>query len=167
MIAADLIRSGAKMSQREIARQSGISTATVRDVRCRLDRGDDPVPEAQKAHRTPHSLPPSPESRENPHAPSQLIQKRDYDARVSPNTLQRLRNDPALRLNDRGRTLIRGIVMSVSAVEQIDHMAAELPHHCRITVAELATDIGRAWANLADRLNEAIDAVNDDDQTAS
>lgn len=51
-LACRLMRQEPEASLRRIARQAGISPATVADVRRRLLRGDDPVPSRLRRHRT-------------------------------------------------------------------------------------------------------------------
>lgn len=89
-IAADLIRSGNNYSLREISRKAGISTATVRDVRTRLGRGDDPVPEGRKPTRDPHGFPSAPRPGDNRPVPTHVGKQRDIGSRVPPTALHRL-----------------------------------------------------------------------------
>jgi hypothetical protein len=51
MQAAAILRERPEAGLREVARATGLSPATVRDVRTRLDRGDDPVPGRYRLHR--------------------------------------------------------------------------------------------------------------------
>jgi len=51
--AADLIRKDPTKSLREIARAAGVSVGTVRDVRARLDQGQDPVPQGRRTVTPP------------------------------------------------------------------------------------------------------------------
>ena len=116
-------------SLREVARAAGISPATVRDVRARLRRGEDPVPR-----------------RAGPPGPSHAD---DNALFVS------LRNDPSLRFSESGRILLR--LLSAHAIEpsRWEQLGGDVPPHCRGAVAELSRSCARAWQEFADQLDRS------------
>jgi transposase-like protein len=136
--AVELMAENPDASLRRIAREAGISPRTVRDVRDRLNRGDDPI----KARR-PREDPPGPDARPAP----ALVGADGYAA------LEPLRKDPSLRLTERGRLMLRllssAAVLSRHRTDLIHH----LPAHCRQLVAAAARECGAAWLRFADELD--------------
>lgn len=123
---------------REIARAVGISVATVKDVRERLARGDDPVPPGVlTSSRRPASSPTV-----KPTAPR--------DAHVDHlQLLSALGNDPAVRLTDSGRLLLR--LLDPRGVDSTiwEQIATHLPAHCFGVVCRLARARAASWERLA------------------
>jgi ParB-like chromosome segregation protein Spo0J len=113
-------------SLREIARAAGVSVNTARDVRRRIDNGENPVPDKLA------KLPALPEVRGN-------------------DLLQRLRNDPAVRSSERGRALLRLLSTVVVAISACNEFAGVVPNHCSGTIAEIARKNARAWQEVADK----------------
>jgi hypothetical protein len=124
-------------SLRQIASASGISPGTVRDVRARLARGEDPVPPRQR--QRDESQAPAPERTDDELA----------------DLLSRLKHDPSLRCTEMGRALIR--LLGVNALTERDRRSLHdaVPEHCRTTVAELAHACARAWQDLAGSFDDA------------
>lgn len=102
-LASALIAERPQASLREIARESGISPATAKDVRERLSRGDDPVPLKQRsAERSPgravgQAL--------RPHHRTQLTTPDSNEVIMS-----KLRRDPSLRFTDVGKSDRKSVV---------------------------------------------------------
>jgi ParB-like chromosome segregation protein Spo0J len=138
-------------SIREIAEMAGISPATAKDVRDRMKRGEDPVPaklalaEQKNAATTRGAVPKATNTRwirgHNPALDPSLI-------------LQKLQRDPALRLNDGGRQLLRWLnARSMNAGER-KGFAERIPAHCVPLIAELALGLAEEWAQFAKDLKE-------------
>ncbi|WP_436501559.1 ParB/RepB/Spo0J family partition protein [Actinokineospora sp. HUAS TT18] len=135
-IARDLMREDPTLSLRQVARTAGISPETVRAVRTRMLRGEDPV---RLTRAVPvASVPPPP-----PPAPAQP----DW-----PSVLQRLRTDPSIRFTESGRALLR--LMDAHAVNngRWDAIAENVPPHCRHLIAQVASEFAQAWHRFAEQL---------------
>jgi hypothetical protein len=107
-------------SLRYIAREAGISLSTAQDVRKRLARGENPVPAGL----------------------------REPAGRVS--ALETLRQDPSLRLTQRGRALLQWL--GVSAADP-DDLARSIPGHSAKSVADLARVCAEVWTRVADNID--------------
>lgn len=143
LVASEIIAKRPNASLREVAREAGVSPATVRDVRIRMQRGDDPVPSGLQArrikktnsagggHRQPRVDGPSPESR--------LL-------------LKQLGDDPAVRYSDAGRKLWRFLYSCAVVLEKPEKMTSAVPAHCASRVAILARRLADGWSAVAERL---------------
>lgn len=161
--AGELLAANPGLSLRQVARQAGISPETVRDVRNRLRRGDDPV--------KPRPCGPRPKETRT------AVGRRGGPGRGGPGprlkpagpgrpptrggasrSVERLRADPALRFTDTGRTLLRQLNIHTINAEQWEAIIAGVPPHRRHLVAELAGECADSWARFADRI-ERLDRV--------
>jgi ParB-like chromosome segregation protein Spo0J len=134
--ASDVIRARPDASLREIAREAGVSPSTVRDVRQRLQRGEDPVPQGRR--RT--------ESR------SADDQQRD-PARLLL-MLQGLQSDPSLRFTESGRTILRWVLSRAIRSEEWVDVAQHVPPHCAYILADVARSCADEWLQMADTLEQ-------------
>ncbi|MFI7600014.1 winged helix-turn-helix transcriptional regulator [Actinoplanes sp. NPDC049681] len=132
--AGRLLQQNPKASLREIADRTGISPGTVRDVRRRLGRGEDPVPPQQR---------PADSARGDRRAP-------EDPALV----LARLAADPALRYSDAGRAVLRLLNTYAVLDRRVDEVLAAVPLHSRPAVGRVARACAQLWADLADRLDD-------------
>ncbi|WP_190016092.1 ParB/RepB/Spo0J family partition protein [Streptomyces lucensis] len=132
-LAAALLREDPTASLRRIAREAGISPATVADVRDRLARGDDPVRPGDGPRRrtTPKTPGPAPDVGE---------------------IHSRLRRDPALRLSETGRSFLRLLDAGATLARHREGIAASLPPHCKAAAAHLAEAYAQSWQKLANEL---------------
>jgi ParB-like chromosome segregation protein Spo0J len=138
-LASLVIAARPEASLRDVARIAGISPGTVRDVRQRMQRGEDPVPGRQ--------LPP--EQADGPaEAPRPSAEDRLAWLRI-------LKDDPSLRFSDGGRDLLRWL--DGHAIDRGDWVkAAEaVPAHCATIVAELARRWAREWQDFAEEVEHA------------
>lgn len=143
--ASFLIKERPGASLREIAREAGVSPSTVRDVRRRVQRGEDPVPEVRR--RGNHAKGVEPDDNGLPEGP-QLA-----------SMLQGLQRDPSLRLTESGRNLLRWILSrAIRSDERLD-VAAKVPPHCAYVIANVARACADEWLRLANELEQR----NDDD----
>lgn len=137
-IAAEIIRRDPQTSLREAARQAGISPATVRDVRARLDRGEDPTVDARRPAVVDGQV-------------TRTIR------RVSANIddlLRSLQQDPSLRFTDSGRQFLRWLSLRVVSAPEWHQVPAALPPHCTYSVARLARQCSEGWLAFAELLEQ-------------
>ncbi|HYQ70285.1 ParB/RepB/Spo0J family partition protein [Actinophytocola sp.] len=135
--ASALMREKPTASMRQIAAEADISLGTVRDVRDRLSRGDDPVPRQRGKRAEPFPVPPPDVVRPGP-GPAQHTE-----------LLRQLKNDPSLRCSELGRTLIRLLSMTALDEPERRRLADTVPEHCRPIVADLACACANLWWDLA------------------
>jgi hypothetical protein len=146
-LAVEYLASHPEASLREIAAAVGISTGTARDVRARLTRGDDPVPtpaaEKRDAHQQPGFSHPRP-----------ALTNFGYPADVNP-ILATLSKDPALRMSNAGRELLRWLqhhaVNSIDSVKVVENV----PDHCVEHLVQLASRCSANWARIAHDLAQS------------
>lgn len=156
IVAGNLIREKPDASVREIAALAGISPATVQDVRERLRDGRDVVPDRRRDNR-------SPEPGQDDQAAAQGDGRSDDPSGDPADGLSEtalrladevqsfgvLAGDPALRLNEVGRQLIR--LLSLQGVIRQDsrRLASAVPLHLNRSVVALAKQAGDAWYEFA------------------
>ncbi|MFB9359798.1 ParB/RepB/Spo0J family partition protein [Actinoplanes nipponensis] len=145
--ASELITLNPESSSREIARKAGISPSTVRDVRDRLRRGEDPVPTRRRAgsHTERHT-------RER--KLQEYIKAEQFPSlRCRDEILQNLSRDPAIRMTEHGRAMLRWLHSESKQVEKDwGSLATRLPDHCMCLVADLACSIAEAWLEFASEM---------------
>ncbi|MCW6008139.1 ParB/RepB/Spo0J family partition protein [Micromonospora sp. CPCC 205371] len=134
--ASAIIKERPEASLREVAREAGVSPSTVRDVRRRIERGDDPVPDsrrrnAAKEAETNGGMP------EGPGLASML---------------QGLQTDPSLRFTETGRLLLRWIFSRAIRSEERVDVAEKVPPHCTYIIANVARACADEWLRLANEL---------------
>jgi ParB-like chromosome segregation protein Spo0J len=142
--AADLIRKHPEKGLREIARATGLSPATVRDVRERLSRNEDPVPVRYRQTA----------KREFDAAPRQHklpIHAEPVDRRK---LLAKLMTDPSLKFSEAGRNMLRWLHHYSVDLEACEKMALSIPEHWSQPVAALARSCAQAWIVLAVHLEQ-------------
>lgn len=146
-LAAELIRNDPGLSLRQVAKQVGISPETVRDVRGRLERGESPTRDGSGRLRAK----PQPLRWTEP----DFCRAMDRDRLA---VLERLKADPALRLTEAGRILLRLLAMHSIDGREWGKLLHGVPPHWGSVVAGFARDHARVWAEFADRLeNRATD----------
>ncbi|MEU9376959.1 transcriptional regulator [Streptomyces sp. NPDC048255] len=149
-LAGQLLTSDPKASLRTIARQAGISPATVADVRDRLQRGEDPVPPRQRGVLVAERG-----RRERDRDRERDGEERGAEAR-SPGELfvifDALRRDPSLRLNEVGRNILRMLDACSLVARDRQRIIANLPPHCTGQMAELMSGYSELWQLFADEL---------------
>lgn len=145
--AAETIAAFPAASLREIAARAGLSPATARDVRQRLDRGADPVPEPlrQRGSGPAGAAEPIPIRPQDSSCLSAVNAGRET-------VVDGLRRDPALRYTESGRAMLRWLTSVVALSQRCDYFASRVPVSCRAGVAEVARSHARDWLMLADRL---------------
>ncbi|MEU6717354.1 ParB/RepB/Spo0J family partition protein [Nonomuraea sp. NPDC046802] len=125
-------------SLREIARESGISVGTARDVRRRLAEGQDPVPLNQRGVRRPSGRGLSPEG-----------------------VLERLCRDPSLRFSETGRVLLRWLTTQVKDVDKGKEFVDLVPPHSTTLVVEAARGLAHRWERFADEMERRLSSTSE------
>ncbi|XRQ09006.1 ParB and winged helix-turn-helix domain-containing protein [Actinomadura welshii] len=152
-----LLRANPNASLRDIANQTGISPATVRDVRNRLLRGDDPVPPKQR------------EGGRKSHRVRDRRQHRAIPAEQAERPIEvwgRLCKDPSLRSTETGRSLLRWLAMHASSAEKWEHFIDDLPPHSIVLITEIARGMATTWNSFVDELEQRADADYEGTATA-
>jgi ParB-like nuclease domain len=155
-LAGQVLAAKPEASLREVARIAGISTGTVRDVRRRLSRGEDPVPaqaEGEARSRREHRFP----GRRRP--AGRVPQKDRADI------MRALTSDPSLRFTERGRDTLRWLGVRTEGPDGWEGVLDSVPEHCTYLIAELALWCADRWLELADKLQEH--ACDEQDAIAS
>jgi hypothetical protein len=138
MRVCELITSMPQISLRELARQAGVSPATARDVRMRIERGDDPVPPAQR--------------RVNGKRVSAARNGRLTEGAAESDVaslLRGLQTDPALRFSESGRTLLRWVSTHAVRPGELAAIGGIVPAHCAFVLARLARHLATEWEQFA------------------
>ncbi|WP_307792263.1 ParB/RepB/Spo0J family partition protein [Streptomyces verrucosisporus] len=164
--ASRLLSSFPEMSLRQIARRTRLSPSTVRDVRDRMQRGEDIVP---RRHRKPALAPRrSVPCETEPGGPvvvrsrTGLTAKATADHCAQPEAAQptpdpvalyhRLCRDPALRQSEVGRRLLRLLSLLQTSSEEWNALVDAVPAHRTGVVADLALECARTWQSFADQV---------------
>jgi ParB-like chromosome segregation protein Spo0J len=152
--ASELIAQRPDAPLREIAAGAGVALATARDVRERLRRGHDPVPQRQHRTEQPRRGRPSPDSTDNDAGVRAALSS------VSPG-FQVLARDPALRANEEGRILLRLLSLNMLSHEKWEQIIDSIPSHCASTAAEMARTCSMVWTRVAHSLDVRDARVDD------
>jgi ParB-like chromosome segregation protein Spo0J len=130
--ASEIIRSRPDASLREIARDAGVSPSTARDVRQRIQRGEDPVQQVRTVVGSP--------------VESGLA-----------SMLRGLKRDPALRLTESGRSVLRWIFSRAIRMEEWRDVSENVPPHCTYILADVARQCAEEWLQIANDLETRLD----------
>ncbi|MEV4711685.1 ParB N-terminal domain-containing protein [Micromonospora sp. NPDC049374] len=125
-----LIKQRPEASLREIAREVGVSPSTVRDVRLRLERGEDPLPQVRQRREKPAV--------------------REAVSRM----LQGLQSDPSLRFTESGRTVLRWVHSRAIRAEEWAEVEHKVPAHCAYILANVARSCADEWLQIAEELEQ-------------
>lgn len=151
-VASDVIASNPKASLRAVAKVAGLSPTTVRDVRERMRRGDDPIPpQEHNGHGKRRPIKPRPAPRPRRREPT------TDTPRERNSLLQQLRKDPSVRFTNSGRALLRWLEATASDTTLRRDLIDAVPPHCLYNIAEIARRCGQAWMDLADELSSQAD----------
>lgn len=143
-LAAEMIQKDPNLSLRRVARVAGISPETVRDVRNRLSRGEDPVPSL----RTDKTV--SLTSRRKVLSGQRELARQAARDRAA--MVERLRGDPAVRFSETGRNLLMLLKIHMLKREDWDEIINNVPAHRVGIVAQLARDSAKLWSDVAVRI---------------
>ncbi|WP_198037103.1 ParB N-terminal domain-containing protein [Nocardia sp. BMG51109] len=141
-LAAELIGNRPDASLREVARAAGISPGTVRDVRERLRRGEDPaLPRANGGRRAGGE--------------EAQPRRRQYAEPVEiGEALQTLGRDPSLRHSDSGRQLLRWLRLHIVDADDCAQIVGSAPDHSVRLIADLAGKCAENWAHISAELEK-------------
>jgi len=147
--AAAYLRDHPEASLRRIASAAGVSVGTARDVRARVQRGEDPVPAKRDA------APPEP-------VPLAAVHRTDARSRPVRRTvpagdpLAALARDPSIRFSDRGRQLLRLLDNRALVDAEGDLLAAAVPRHSRaalVAAVHQNIDLWLAFISVLDQVS--------------
>jgi hypothetical protein len=148
--AAAMLAARPELGLRTVARATGLSVATVRDVRQRLHRGEDPVPGRYRSGRErPVAVTAQPAAPAHPPDETAGADRRAL--------LATLCGDPSLRFTETGRHAVRWLLQHAVDAEGLGNLSAALPDRWAPAVADLARDYATSWAALAAQLDERAD----------
>jgi ParB-like chromosome segregation protein Spo0J len=151
--AAALIHDRPGAGLREVAQASGLSVATVRDVRQRIERGEDPVPERYRLPRK------ADDAAVTPITPP----RRGAGSGQSPSTnlptdrdeiLERLRQDPSIRFSETGRDVLRSLHQHIVNMKDLDNLGRTLPDRWAPVIAGMARGCAQEWIRFAEDLEQ-------------
>jgi ParB-like chromosome segregation protein Spo0J len=152
--AAEYLAAHPQSSLRTVAKHAGISPNTVRDVRNRMTRGEDPVGCTTRATsaRVQTTASGAPQK-----APAAAKVDEDSNTAVRP-LVASLSRDPAIRMTESGRELLRWL--NLHMVEDVDVTAllAAIPDHRQSQLAEIATRCAANWSNIAKKISPQASA---------
>jgi ParB-like chromosome segregation protein Spo0J len=148
--AAAMISDKPEAGLREVARATGLSAATVRDVRQRIERGENPVPVKYRAAEDTGAevtsiAPATP-------APTGARARRIYVPVDVHMLLEKLRHDPSVRFSEAGRLALRWLHQHTVDTTDLENLERGLPDHWASIVASLARSCAVEWTRLAEQL---------------
>ncbi|XVQ07058.1 hypothetical protein ACQP1W_31020 [Spirillospora sp. CA-255316] len=138
-------------SLREIAREAGISPSTARDVRARLERGEEPVPPGRRPRLV------RPADGPGHGVPVSMTRRLVHTGRSRDSIVVNLSKDPSLRFNDSGRQLLRWLDARAKDQQMWEQLVEPIPTHCSFLLAELAQSFADSWLEVADRLKDRLE----------
>ncbi|MCC3650370.1 MULTISPECIES: ParB/RepB/Spo0J family partition protein [Streptomyces] len=153
-LASRLIAQDPSLSLRQVARAASISPETVRDVRNRMMRGEDPLPGPRRGNRKRANGAEVPAAGRGGLRPAAVACRNPVQDRAA--VLDRLRADPALRFSETGRTLLRLLTVHMMSPEEWDAIIDKVPPHCGGVVARLAGECAEMWAEFAQRVERKV-----------
>lgn len=138
--ASEIITNEPGMPLRKVAEAAGVSLSTAHDVRQRMQRGLDPVPnkrDSVSGQSRPATL----------SKPSWNAQSAETDCLGS--MLSCLTKDPSLKYTESGRSFLRWL--NVHAIDNKDWepFLVNLPDHCRHSIASIARGVAGKWQEFA------------------
>ncbi|MCB5165629.1 ParB/RepB/Spo0J family partition protein [Streptomyces bambusae] len=160
MHAAELLAQDPALPLRTVVEKTGLSLGTAHDVRRRLLRGEDPVPQNRQAGApaTKRTAGPQAEPGDAERAAQAAYRVQPPPGAGSPrsrpplDTLRRLANDPSLRHSDTGREFIRWLHAHFIVDEAWRKRLEAVPPHSVDAVADLARHCSDTWQRFADEL---------------
>jgi ParB-like chromosome segregation protein Spo0J len=172
--AAEFIGHYPMASLREVAREVGLSPSTVRDVRLRLARGEDPAPVRQwpAGGQSVVAAVPSGPDRPTGIVPALAARAEEVGRLAGPPeanvpageglaqvpsaafcVLDKLFRDPALRNHEQGRRLLRLLQNNAVRSKDWSELMSAIPPHCLAMVEQVARNYSQMWLELAQELD--------------
>jgi hypothetical protein len=140
-------------SLREVGRRAGVAPSTVRSVRMRLERRENPGAPPTQPEASQNQDGARNGTRGTPHKGLDEIVPTDATLLV------RLRRDPSLRYHEHGRWLLRLLQNNTVRTEDWPEIVAGIPAHCSAQVEQLARRYSQMWFDLAQELNQRVGAA--------
>lgn len=153
-LASALIVENPDASLREIAKAAGVSPGTVRDVRQRLQRNEDPVPPRQRRAELNAAQRNRATMGGHVSAPVGTLSRET--------AMQALMRDPQLRMSAEGRLLLRLFGTHIAETPQRQRLIKWIPSRWRCAVAALAYSCSRDWYQFAKQLEVCEEAGDDE-----
>ncbi|MBO4273361.1 ParB N-terminal domain-containing protein [Microbispora triticiradicis] len=177
--AAALLAANSEISLRELSRKTGLSLGTVRDVRERLDRGQDPIPDRLRAREgtgggSRSETTPAQEAAPRTGVVSRAAQSRRPrvesrrrgeprqpgcpagEAVETASVLRKLARDPSLRATESGRLLLRMLLATEVGPAQWKEIAEAVPAHCMPLVRAVVLRRSEEWESLANMVRRGF-----------
>lgn len=155
--AAELILARPDASLRTIAQEVGLSPSTIRDVRTRLKRGEDPLLHSGEGK---NSGSPSDSDGKLPEPPERLTPAPAPEKPADLSALLALLSrDPALRMSASGRDLLRWLHQRAVRNSDIEKIADAILPHTREQIIEFAYQCAVNWSNIARNLENRSGAA--------
>lgn len=151
--AAGLLAERPQLSLREVAREAMISPATARDVKRRLERGEEPTTRDSTGEHGDAVAGADRISQRNGVPQPRVAQEGRVVPSNAASVLEKLLRDPSLRHNEQGRRLLRLLRDNFRAQNRMGITPA-VPSHCAALVAQLARQYAQMWADVAQELEE-------------
>ncbi|MEQ4304961.1 ParB N-terminal domain-containing protein [Plantactinospora sp. B6F1] len=144
-----------QLSLRQVAKQAGISVATVRDVRARIQTGEAVLP--ARTHRSQsESVPLRPFDTVRQGADDGTTGSRQRRVRAGHSDvlplLEGLRRDPSLRYTDSGRWLLQWLGSSALVAARWRDVLKSVPPHCAVLIGKIARQYGNELIDFATEL---------------
>jgi hypothetical protein len=148
---AELLEQMPSASLRAIARAAGVSPGTVRNVRDRLTRGD-----FRGSPTTGNDNDALSRSAHGQQSTTGVVADKPVDATA---LLAILSRDPALRMNESGRELLRWLHARTVRFDDSAMIATSVPDHCLSHFIDLARHCSGTWADIAHDLQQRNESM--------
>jgi ParB-like chromosome segregation protein Spo0J len=154
--AAAVLAANPEISLRELSRKTGLSVGTVRDVRERLDRGQDPIPKRLRGAKSDAEkggtvVVTGPQAMTVPARTEARAPRAEAGVAVieTASVVRKLARDPSLRATESGRALLRMLLATEMDRAQWDEIAEAIPAHCVPLVRAVVLKRCEDWRKLA------------------
>jgi len=155
-LAGRLLAENPGASVRAIAKMAGLAPSTVHDVRRRMRAGEKPSLPAKKPRKREKPREQERGSALGGQIPWQRAggSRHQHSVAGLADTLDGLKKDPALRLTDSGRSLLRWLGTQVVRMEKWEKVVETIPDHCVGSVVRIARFQEASWQMFAARLEQ-------------
>ncbi len=155
-LAGKLLAEKPGASVRAIAKMAGLAPSTVHDVRRRMRAGENPSLPPKKSREREKPREQERDSAVGRQIPRQRAAGSQLQLSVTDpaDTLDGLKKDPALRLTDSGRSLLRWLGTQVVRMEKWEKVIDTIPDHCVGSVVRIARFQEAAWQMFAAKLEQ-------------
>lgn len=144
-LAAAMIANEPSASLRKVADATGISVSTAHGIRQRIHNGTtSPLEQHERGN----------DERLTRHHTSMPVRPRaEHKKHEIRSKLERLINDPSVKLNKKGRLLLKWLISHAVHPEEWKPLLETIPAHHSGTVAELARSFAKTWQEFAKELD--------------